>query len=764
MYWADKIADQIVKSGQHKPYWVDDMKTPSGRIHVGSLRGVLIHDFVHKALMHQGKSSTFTYVYNDMDPMDALPGYLDKDVYTQHMGKPLYKIPAPEGNKSFAQYYADEFTGVFNRLGATPKIVLSHELYESGQMNPLIQIALDNVEELKHIYRDIAHYELEKNWYPFQVFCEHCGKEGSTTTYHWDGEYVYYRCEKSKVEWAVGCGHEGKVSPFNGTGKFLWKVDWPAHWKLIGITIEGAGKDHTSAGGSRDMAREIVKRVFKYPEPYDIPYEWLLIRGAKMSSSKGIGASAKEFADLLPPEVGRFLFARTHCNTVIDFDLVGNTIPDLFDEYDKCAQAYFSGKQDMYARIYEASQVTDKKSDPVFLPRFRDVAMYSQMPSVDLIAKFEQVKGSILSPAERHILEERVNYAKKWIKNYAPSNLNFQLSDNSTQSVTLNQKQKDYLGSVIALLQKTWNKPEDFQFELFEETKRLGISAKEAFAAIYQILLGKNFGPKAAWFLLEQDKEELIKRFSEVIGETNKSDVSISQTFPTITDSKMIQISTAIAHQYPSVHIGFAIIRGIQVVKTNEQLEQEKETLYAKLKSMTTEEIGTMPEILSYRKMYKQMGVDWHSRRPSPEALLRRIVQGKDLYAVNTCVDAYNLIVMKYRVSVGTFDLKNLDFPVELCVAKGGEKILLLGNDEETEIKAGEVYYQDQTGPYNLDYNYRDSQRVSVNEDTEDIMINVDGVYDVGRPHVERALKETLEIIKKYCGGVIEVAGIIEAK
>ena len=51
MYWADKIASEIIKSGKHKPFWVDDMKTPSGRMHVGSLRGVIIHDLIYKALL-----------------------------------------------------------------------------------------------------------------------------------------------------------------------------------------------------------------------------------------------------------------------------------------------------------------------------------------------------------------------------------------------------------------------------------------------------------------------------------------------------------------------------------------------------------------------------------------------------------------------------------------------------------------------------------------------------------------------------------------
>ena len=64
------------------------------------------------------------------------------------------------------------------------------------------------------------------------------------------------------VKWAQGCDHEGKISPFGGTGKLPWKVDWAAHWKVLGITIEGAGKDHASKGGSYDIAMMLCEKGF----------------------------------------------------------------------------------------------------------------------------------------------------------------------------------------------------------------------------------------------------------------------------------------------------------------------------------------------------------------------------------------------------------------------------------------------------------------------------------------------------------------------
>ncbi|HUW21080.1 MAG TPA: lysine--tRNA ligase, partial [Candidatus Bathyarchaeia archaeon] len=76
MFWPDRFASEIIKSGKYRPYHVDDMKTPSGRIHVGALRGVIVHDLIFKALKEKGKKVDYTWVFNDMDPMDAFPHYL----------------------------------------------------------------------------------------------------------------------------------------------------------------------------------------------------------------------------------------------------------------------------------------------------------------------------------------------------------------------------------------------------------------------------------------------------------------------------------------------------------------------------------------------------------------------------------------------------------------------------------------------------------------------------------------------------------------
>ena len=126
-------------------------------------------------------------------------------------------------------------------------------MYKAGEFDPYIKFALDNVEKVREIYLTVAKQQKPTNWYPFQVICPNCGKIGSSLVTDWDGEQVTYECKPDLVKWSVGCGHSGKISPFGGTGKLMWKVEWPASWAALGVTVEGSGKDHMSAGGSHDI-------------------------------------------------------------------------------------------------------------------------------------------------------------------------------------------------------------------------------------------------------------------------------------------------------------------------------------------------------------------------------------------------------------------------------------------------------------------------------------------------------------------------------
>ena len=256
-------------------------------------------------------------------------------------------------------------------------------------------------------------------------------------------------------------------------------------------------------------------------------------------------------------------------------------------------------------------------------------------------------------------------------------------------------------------------------------------------------------------FELENNTKKIYQEISDYI------DPTVKVPGKEIDKKAKLTIDKSVKAKWPSIAVGYAEIHGVKITKKHPELEELKVKTLTEFKDLDLESLNKMPEILSYRKMYKDMGVDWHSRRPSPEALLRRIIQGKGLYTVNTCVDAYNLIVIRNHVSIGAFDLDKVAFPTDLNIAQGGEKIRLLLDKKDTELERGEVAYFDRRGPYNLDFNYRDADRTKVTEETVNLVINIDGVYEISSEQIEKTLQETVEIIIRFCGGKVRRVKVI---
>lgn len=527
MYWIDRIVEEIEERFSDKiqkgeTLIIRDEKTLSGRVHVGSLRGVMIHGAIAEALQEKGIKAKFLFEFNDFDPMDGLPVYLDQDTFAPFMGQPLNAVPAPEkSGANFAEYFGEEFAEVVKKSGLPIEYYRSSDVYKSGKYNEVIKLALENADKIREIYRTVSGGEKKDTWLPLQVICDKCGKIGTTCVESFDGELVTYHCVPDMVSWAHGCDYRGKKSPFDGNGKLPWKVEWAAKFRVMNVDIEGGGKDHSTKGGARDIANHISREVFHYEPPYDIPYEFFLVGGKKMASSKGIGSSSKEIADLLPQPLLRSLFLFKEPKKVIDFIPDGDTIPTLYDLYDRYGEGYFAEVEDDYSRAFQFAYPLEKRqSIPTrFFPRFSLVAFLSQMPHMDFEKEIEKLKGESLTKDDTEEAFERKAYAKHWLNTYAPQQYRFELQEKSVPegSAQFSQVQKEALQKLALYIEgQAELDGQALHAALHGIKEETGIEPKDFFGAIYMSVLGKWSGPKAGFLLSVLDKNWLEKRFKDV--------------------------------------------------------------------------------------------------------------------------------------------------------------------------------------------------------------------------------------------------------
>ncbi len=520
MFWADRIAQEIRntrKPNNGKAFLIRDEKTLSGRVHVGSMRGVAIHGLISEVLAEQGSPNEYRFELNDFDPFDSIPSYLDAEKYREHLGKPLYTVPSPEpGFDNYAEYFGAEFVAVHKAAGFTLTYLRSTEIYKSGKMDAFIRTALERASDIRRILKETSGSVKDKSWLPISVICEKCGKMMTTSASDFDGDTVAYVCERNPDD-CVSCGHTGRVAPWGGAAKLFWKVDWAAKWTALGVEIEGGGKDHSTKGGSRDVANHIAKEIFNITPPFDIPYEFFLVGGKKMSSSKGRGTSAKDMCDLFPPQVFRLALIGKDIREQIDVDPAGESVPRLYDWYDELAEHMRTGAADDYTRLYIFCQLpADQATPPIpWQMRFREVAFITQMSHLSLIDEAINAKGSELTEEEENALYERARYANFWLATYAPAEFKYELQKEMPQ-VELTEVQKRALATLANFLSESQT-GEAIHAHLHELKSEVPISPKELFIALYRIFLNRDSGPKAGWFLAGLPHDFVLARLQEAL-------------------------------------------------------------------------------------------------------------------------------------------------------------------------------------------------------------------------------------------------------
>lgn len=551
MHWTDEVLQQLTSFpmppvgffGGGGTHVINDSKTPSGRAHVGSLRGVLIHDAMFRVLKGKGISVKYRFGCDDYDPVDELPFGM-KEHFQQYLGQPLCNTPAPPGSTAtdMADHFIKDFWSVFSDLGVDGEggceFYRMRDVYRSGTFNEAIDRILSHAPIVREIYKKVSNSDRPAGWLPFQTICEQCGRVGTTECTNYDGKTVEYVCRPDLVTWAKGCGHRGKMSPFDGKGKLPWKLEWVAKWATFPVTIEGAGEDHNTKGGSRDVAAHCLKAIYPGREaPQNIPYGFILIGGKKMSSSKGLGVSAREMADFLPPEILRYLMIRTKPKSQASFEPTEEALVKLFNEFDRGHAKTFSDPK--YPEFEKTNYfLSEAHAEGAFFDcEFQLVLALVQMPHLDIQREFERIKGSPLSPIEKQHLAKRVHAAKHFIENLASPEERLTLQKTPPAAAAeLSAVQRGFLRSLAEGLKScAWN-ADALQACVFDTARTTPIDQPSAFLAFYRVLLNNTKGPKAGNFLAFLKRDELVALFEAVPWSAGDDEAMLRATCVSIED------------------------------------------------------------------------------------------------------------------------------------------------------------------------------------------------------------------------------------
>ena len=160
----------------------------------------------------------------------------------------------------------------------------------------------------------------------------------------------------------------------------------------------------------------------------------------------------------------------------------------------------------------------------------------------------------------------------------------------------------------------------------------------------------------------------------------------------------------------------------------------------------TTVSIKEMAAIEATRRVYRACGKDPSRYRPAAEALIRRVVQGKELYQIDTLVDLINLASMKYGYSIGGFDAdKFVGDTLTLGVGEAGEPYEGIGRGM-LNIE-GLPVYRDQKGGVGTPTS--DNERTKIDITTTHVLILVNG-YDGNKETVGANAEFLKSLLERY--------------
>jgi len=163
-----------------------------------------------------------------------------------------------------------------------------------------------------------------------------------------------------------------------------------------------------------------------------------------------------------------------------------------------------------------------------------------------------------------------------------------------------------------------------------------------------------------------------------------------------------------------------------------------------------------IPALAEARNLYNSFGMDPSRHRPSSEALLRRVLKGKDLYQINNLVDTCNLASLQFVLPIGMYDLPKIQGDVILRTGLAGEEYP--GIRKGPVHLAGRLGLFDDRGPFGSPTS--DSARTCTSEETTAVLAVIMATADYDRERLAEHVGVFSFLFSKYCGAV-EVCGAV---
>jgi DNA/RNA-binding domain of Phe-tRNA-synthetase-like protein len=177
-------------------------------------------------------------------------------------------------------------------------------------------------------------------------------------------------------------------------------------------------------------------------------------------------------------------------------------------------------------------------------------------------------------------------------------------------------------------------------------------------------------------------------------------------------------------------------------------------------KSFIGDKAQEHPRIKPWRAAFSKLGISGSKFPSSIESMARRVLKEGPFPKINSLVDLYNSVSLRFLVPMGGHDLNTIEGNIYLRFSKGWEPFTPMGSSETTTVPKGELVYCDDREVLTRNWVWRQCEKDKVTEKSKNIFIPIDVLGEIGRERADEIILELSHLIPRYLGGTLFSASL----
>ena len=498
---ARKLVKRVEKSGKTEPILFETGYGPSGLPHIGTFGEVARTSMVRHAfhVLTKGEVETRLICFSDdLDGMRKIPESVpDQAALEPYLHQPLTRVPNPFGgdHESFGHHNNAMLRRFLDTFGFDYEFASATDYYTSGRFDEVLLRACERYDTIMQIMLPTLGEERQATYSPFLPISPKSGQVLYVPMKHVDAK-------AGTITFNDEDGEETTLPVTGGHVKMQWKPDFGMRWAALDVDFEMFGKDH----GPNQPIYDKICRALGGTAPEHYVYELFLDeKGEKISKSKGNGITIDEWLAYASPEsLALFMFQKPRTAKRLYFDV----IPRAVDEYFQHLNGYT--RQDANQKLGNPTyHIHGGDPQPVALPvtfsMLLNLASASNAHDEDVLWGYIGRYTHGLAKGDNPVFDRLVASAVRYFEDRVAPNKSYRAPTEEERGALeeLDGKLADLEGADAKAIQDAVY---DVGRSRFPDPAKKGPDGGPGvslgwFAALYQILLGEEKGPRFGSFV-----------------------------------------------------------------------------------------------------------------------------------------------------------------------------------------------------------------------------------------------------------------------